>query len=177
MVWDADQTQEVTHHSIRLRCRAGAADRRYQISGETPHPLAANASGQELPISRDSCQPVGGGEEKGPSHISWSQRGEIACHCCHQGTGGHNQTPVPCWANGTANGVLQYVSVLRPARPNEQELSEALSAERKPRRCPLVRFLRVCGQLGVQARLPACLSLGNLVRRSETRAGTPFSCI
>jgi hypothetical protein len=27
-------------------------------------------------------------------------------------------------------------------------LSEALSAERKPRWCPLARFLRVCGQLG-----------------------------
>jgi hypothetical protein len=47
---------------------------------------------------------------------------------------------------------------------NEQELSEALSAERKPRRCPLARFLRVCGQLGVQAHLPACLSLGKAER-------------
>jgi hypothetical protein len=41
---------------------------------------------------------------------------------------------------------------------NEQELSDVPSAERKPRRCPLARFLRVCGQLGVQARLPARLS-------------------
>ena len=43
---------------------------------------------------------------------------------------------------------------------NELELSEALAAETRPRRCPLARFLRICGQLGVQARLPACLSLG-----------------
>jgi hypothetical protein len=29
---------------------------------------------RELPISRDSCQPGGDGEEKGPSLISWSER-------------------------------------------------------------------------------------------------------
>ena len=52
---------------------------------------------------------------------------------------------------------------------NEQELSEALSVERKPRRCPLARFLRlrVCGQLGVQARLSACLSLGKAEREAS----------
>jgi hypothetical protein len=60
---------------------------------------------------------------------------------------------------------------------NEQELSEALSAERKPRRCPLARFLRVCGKLRVQAYRPVCLPAFPWERRSETRAGTPFSCI
>jgi hypothetical protein len=69
MVRDADQTQEVTHHSIRLRCRARAADRRYQILGKTPH---QPPSGRELPVSRDSCQPGEDGEDKGPSLISIS---------------------------------------------------------------------------------------------------------
>ena len=50
---------------------------------------------------------------------------------------------------------------------NERELSEALAAETKPRQCPLSRFLRVCGQLGIQARLPACLSLGKMEREAS----------
>jgi hypothetical protein len=59
-----------------------------------------------------------------------------------------------------------------PELSTEQELSEQelSSAEGKPRRCPLVRFLRVCGQLGVQARLPACLSQ----RKAEREASWHF---
>ena len=65
----------------------------------------------------------------------------------------------------------------RPLQVEAQRLAQASAAEQsrlaamqqdvaqvhvhtRPRRCPLARFLRICGQLGVQARLPACLSLG-----------------
>ena len=41
-----------------------------------------------------------------------------------------------------------------------QQLADTLSAERRPRQCPIARFLRVCGQLGLEVRLPKCLSLG-----------------
>mmetsp|Transcript_37221 Transcript_37221/g.99058 ORF Transcript_37221/g.99058 Transcript_37221/m.99058 type:complete len:2324 (+) Transcript_37221:2749-9720(+) len=40
---------------------------------------------------------------------------------------------------------------------NERELSECLASERLPRTCPIARLLRVCGQLGVNIRLPRCL--------------------
>ena len=41
-----------------------------------------------------------------------------------------------------------------------RELSDFLSHERKPRSCPIARLLRVCGQLKLSVKLPACLSLG-----------------
>ena len=48
-----------------------------------------------------------------------------------------------------------------------RELASALAEEASPRRCPMARFLRACGQLGVQARLPACLSLGRTERETS----------
>ena len=43
---------------------------------------------------------------------------------------------------------------------NERELASALAEERKPRACPLARLFRACGQLRLEIKLPACLSLG-----------------
>ena len=45
-----------------------------------------------------------------------------------------------------------------------RELAEHLQACRTPPRCPIARLLRACGQLGVQIRLPAVLSLGKVQR-------------
>ena len=42
----------------------------------------------------------------------------------------------------------------------ERELAEHLQACRSTPRCPIARLLRACGQLGVQVKLPAVLSLG-----------------
>ena len=42
----------------------------------------------------------------------------------------------------------------------ERELAEHLQAGRSTPRCPIARLLRACGQLGVQVKLPAVLSLG-----------------
>ena len=46
----------------------------------------------------------------------------------------------------------------------ERELAEYLQECRTPPRCPIARLLRACGQLGVQIRLPAVLSLGKAQR-------------
>ena len=46
----------------------------------------------------------------------------------------------------------------------ERELAEYLQECRTPPRCPIARLLRACGQLGVQIRLPAVLSLGKVQR-------------
>ena len=48
-----------------------------------------------------------------------------------------------------------------------RELTSWLATERKTRRCPVARFLRVCGQLDLEARLPACLSLGKVERKRD----------
>ena len=52
-----------------------------------------------------------------------------------------------------------------------RELTSWLATGRETRRCPIARFLRVCGQLCLEARLPvpACLSLGKVER--ERRVG------
>ncbi len=42
---------------------------------------------------------------------------------------------------------------------NERELAAYLVEERQPLACPLACFLRLCGQLGVPVKLPACISL------------------
>ena len=42
---------------------------------------------------------------------------------------------------------------------NERELAACLAEERQPRACPLACFLRIGGQLAVQIKLPACISL------------------
>jgi hypothetical protein len=42
---------------------------------------------------------------------------------------------------------------------NERELAALLAEERQLRACPLARFLRLCGQLNVPVKLPACISL------------------
>ncbi len=42
---------------------------------------------------------------------------------------------------------------------NEWELAAYLAEERQPRACSLARFLRLCGQLDVPVKLPACISL------------------
>ncbi len=47
---------------------------------------------------------------------------------------------------------------------NERELAEHLQSRRQLLRCPIARLLKACGQLGVQVRLPACLTLGKRVR-------------
>ena len=47
---------------------------------------------------------------------------------------------------------------------NERELAEHLQSRGKLLRCPIARLLKACGQLGVQVRLPACLTLGKRVR-------------
>ena len=49
-----------------------------------------------------------------------------------------------------------------------RELAQHLAAEPAPRRsCPVARFLRTCGQLGIEARLPTCLSLGKVERETS----------
>ena len=47
---------------------------------------------------------------------------------------------------------------------NERELARFLADEKKPRRCPMARLLRVCGQLGIEVKLPDCLSAGKATR-------------
>ena len=46
----------------------------------------------------------------------------------------------------------------------ERELTECLKESKTPPRCPIARLLRACGQLGIQIRLPAVLSLGKAQR-------------
>ncbi len=46
----------------------------------------------------------------------------------------------------------------------EGELAAYLAEERQPRACPLACFLRLCGQLKVPVKLPACISLAVAVR-------------
>ena len=53
---------------------------------------------------------------------------------------------------------------------NTRELAECLAAERNPRRCPIARLLRACGQLGLDIRLPACLSVGKAQRDTSWHA-------
>jgi len=48
-----------------------------------------------------------------------------------------------------------------------RELAAALAEEGSPRKCPIARFLRACGQLGVRIRLPTCLSLGKTERETS----------
>jgi len=52
---------------------------------------------------------------------------------------------------------------------NEHELAAYLAEELRPRPCPLARFLRACGQLNIEIRLPACLSLGVAGRDTSWR--------
>ena len=66
---------------------------------------------------------------------------------------------------------LQQTSILRYRAlcdrcgcHNERELAEHLSSRATAPRCPIARLLRTCGQLGVQIRLPACLSSGKKQR-------------
>jgi len=47
------------------------------------------------------------------------------------------------------------------------ELATVLAEEGSPRKCPIARFLRACGQLGMQIRLPTCLSLGKTERETS----------
>ena len=65
---------------------------------------------------------------------------------------------------------------------NPRELATALAAESKPRQCPIARLMRACGQLQVQIRLPACLTIGkeeretswfSLLTHLQQRANTP----
>jgi len=53
---------------------------------------------------------------------------------------------------------------------NERELAAHLAEELRPRVCPLARLLRACGQLQMQIKLPACLSLGVAGRDISWRA-------
>ena len=53
---------------------------------------------------------------------------------------------------------------------NERELAAHLAEEQRPRVCPLARLLRACGQLQMQIKLPACLSLGVVGRDTSWRA-------
>ena len=53
---------------------------------------------------------------------------------------------------------------------NERELASALAEERKPRACPLARLFRACGQLRLEIKLPACLSLGQEGRDTSWHA-------
>ena len=52
---------------------------------------------------------------------------------------------------------------------NARELAAHLSEERAPRRCPIARLLRACGQLGIEARLPVCLCMGKVQRETSWR--------
>ena len=49
---------------------------------------------------------------------------------------------------------------------NERELTRFLAREKKPRRCPVARLLRACGQLqvGTDITLPDCLTAGKATR-------------
>ena len=47
---------------------------------------------------------------------------------------------------------------------NERELAEHLGSRGTSPHCPIARLLKACGQLGVQIRLPACLTLGKSQR-------------
>lgn len=47
---------------------------------------------------------------------------------------------------------------------NERELARHLATETQPRRCPIARLLRACGQLGVDIKLPDCLATGKAAR-------------
>ena len=47
---------------------------------------------------------------------------------------------------------------------NERELARFLAAERKPRRCPIARLLRACGQLDMDIKLPDCITSGKAAR-------------
>ena len=47
---------------------------------------------------------------------------------------------------------------------NERELARFLATERKPRRCPIARLLRACGQLGMDIKLPDCITTGKAAR-------------
>lgn len=55
------------------------------------------------------------------------------------------------------------------------ELADFLSKERQPRPCPIARLLRVCGQLDITVKLPACLSLGP--GEHETSWHRLFTCL
>ena len=50
-----------------------------------------------------------------------------------------------------------------------RELAAHLAEERVQRRCPIARFLRTCGQLNIEVRLPACLSMGRVERETSWR--------
>ena len=41
---------------------------------------------------------------------------------------------------------------------NERELARYLAAEKSPRRCPIARLLRACGQMQIDIKLPDCLT-------------------
>ncbi len=57
--------------------------------------------------------------------------------------------------------ILQYRRLCYDTGCNTvTELTDFLSKERKPRPCPIARFLRACGQLDLKVKLPDCLSLG-----------------
>ena len=47
---------------------------------------------------------------------------------------------------------------------NERELATLLSAEAKPRSCPIARLLRACGQMGIDIKLPDVLTAGKMAR-------------
>jgi hypothetical protein len=47
---------------------------------------------------------------------------------------------------------------------NERELAKHLQSQGQLLQCPIARLLKACGQLGVQVRLPACLTLGKRVQ-------------
>ena len=47
---------------------------------------------------------------------------------------------------------------------NERELARHLASETQPRRCPIARLLRACGQLGIDIKLPDCLTAGKAMR-------------
>jgi ribonuclease HI len=53
---------------------------------------------------------------------------------------------------------------------NARELAAHLAEERRPRVCPLARLLRACGQLQMEVKLPACLSLGVAGRDTSWRS-------
>ena len=53
---------------------------------------------------------------------------------------------------------------------NARELTVHLAAEKTPRRCPIARLLRACGQLKLEIRLPACLSIGKAERETSWHA-------
>jgi hypothetical protein len=46
----------------------------------------------------------------------------------------------------------------------ERELARFLASEREPRRCPIARLLRACGQLDMDIKLPNCITTGKAAR-------------